>query len=48
VGKPRKRWEDGMREDTIMLLGTQAWKTKAKGRESSKQHFEEAKAQNGL
>jgi hypothetical protein len=33
VGKCRKRWEDGVREDGIALLGTQAWKTKAKYRE---------------
>ena len=24
VGKPRKIWEDGVRDDGIMLLGTQA------------------------
>ena len=34
VGKPRERWEDGVRDDGIMLLGTQASKTKAKGKES--------------
>jgi hypothetical protein len=24
VGKPKERWEDGVRDDGIMLLGTQA------------------------
>jgi hypothetical protein len=33
VGKPRKRWEDGVREDAIELLGMRAWKIKAKERE---------------
>jgi len=28
VGKPRKSWEDGVRDDGIMLLGTQASKLK--------------------
>jgi len=27
AGKPRKIWEDGVRDDGIMLLGTQASKT---------------------
>ena len=39
IGKPRKRWEDGMREDAVMLLGLLAWKTKAKGRESWRQRM---------
>jgi hypothetical protein len=30
VGNPRERWEDGVRDDGIMLFGTQASKTKAK------------------
>jgi hypothetical protein len=33
VGKPRKRWEDAVQEDSIKLLGTKVWKTKAKDRE---------------
>ena len=31
VGKPKERWEDGVRDD-IMLLGKQASKTEAIGR----------------
>jgi hypothetical protein len=30
VGKPRERWEDGVRDDGIMLLGTLASKLKPK------------------
>jgi hypothetical protein len=48
VGKPRKRWEDGMREDAVELLGIRAWKTKAKDREFWRQRIEEAKARYGL
>ena len=48
VGKPRKRWEDGVGEDAIMLLDTQAWKTKAKDKQSWRQRIEEAKARFGL
>jgi len=48
VGKPRERWDDGVREDGIMLLGTQASQTEAKGRESWKQCIEGAKARFGL
>jgi len=44
VGKPRESWEDGVREDGIMLLGTQASKTKAKCREFWRQCMEGAKA----
>jgi len=29
VGKSRKRWEDGVIEDAIALLGTWPWKTKS-------------------
>ena len=48
VGKPRERWEDGVRDDGIMLLGTQASKTKAKDGESWRQCIEGAKAIFGL
>jgi hypothetical protein len=48
VGKPRERWEDGVRDDGIMLLGTQPSKTKAKDRESWRQCIEWAKARCGL
>lgn len=34
VGKPRKRWEEGVREDAIALLGLWALKTKGKDTES--------------
>ena len=44
VGKPREMWEDGVRDDGIMLLGMQASKTKAKDREFWKQCIEGAKA----
>jgi hypothetical protein len=44
VGKPRKRWEDAVREDSIKLLGTKAWKAKAKDRQFWRQRIEEAKA----
>jgi hypothetical protein len=39
-----RRWEDGVRDDGVVLLGTRACKTKAKGRESWRQRIEEAKA----
>jgi hypothetical protein len=48
VGKPRKSLEDGMTEDAIALLGTRAWKTKAKDRESWRQCMNKAKAQFGM
>jgi len=28
VGKPSERWEDGVRDDGLMILGTQASETK--------------------
>jgi hypothetical protein len=34
VGKPRKRWEGGVREDAVALCGTWALKTKAKNTEN--------------
>jgi hypothetical protein len=48
VGKPKKRWEDAVQEDSVKLLGTKAWKTKAKDRQFWRQHIEETKAQYGL
>jgi hypothetical protein len=48
VGKPRKRWEDAVWEDSIKLLGTKAWKTKAKDRQFWRQCIGEATAQYGL
>jgi len=48
VGKPKERWEDGVRDDVIMLLGTQASKNKAKNRKSWRQCIEGAKAIFGL
>jgi hypothetical protein len=48
TGKPGKRWEDAVQEDSIKLLGTKAWKTKAKDRQFWRQCIEEAKAQYGL
>jgi hypothetical protein len=44
VGKPRKRWEDGVTEDAVELLGIRAWKSKAKDREFWRHRIEEAKA----
>jgi len=34
IRKPRKIWEDGMREDAVVLRDTWASKTKAKDREN--------------
>ena len=48
VGKCRKRWKDGVREDAVTLLGIQTWKTKAADRESWRQHTKEAKDRFGL
>jgi hypothetical protein len=48
VGKPRKRWEDAVQEDSVKLLGTKAWKTKTKDRQFWGQCTEEAKARYGL
>jgi hypothetical protein len=48
VGKCRKRWKDGVREDAVTLLGIQTWKTKATDGESWRQHTKEAKDQSGL
>jgi hypothetical protein len=38
VGKSTKRWEDAVREDSIKLLGTKAWKTKAQDRQLEATH----------
>jgi hypothetical protein len=46
--KPSKRWEDGVRENAVMLLGIRARKTEAKDRESWRQYTEEVKARYGL
>jgi hypothetical protein len=48
AGKPRKRWEDAVWEDSYKLLGMKARKTKAKDRQFWRQHIEEAKARYGL
>jgi hypothetical protein len=42
------RWEDVVREDSIKVLGTKAWKIKAKDRQFWTQRIEEAKAPYGL
>jgi hypothetical protein len=42
IGNPRKRWEDEMKDDVVMLLGIRTWKTKAKDGESWRQRIEEA------
>ena len=47
VGKPREMWDDGGKDDGIMLLGTQASNTKAKYKESWKQCILGAKARFG-
>jgi len=44
VNKHWKGWEDGVREDPGMLLGTWAWKTETKDRESWWPCVEKAKA----
>jgi hypothetical protein len=41
-------WEDVVREDSIKVLGTKAWKIKAKDRQFWTQRIEEAKAPYGL
>jgi hypothetical protein len=38
VGKSTKRWEDAVREDSIKLLGTKAWKTKSQDRQLEATH----------
>jgi hypothetical protein len=48
LGNPRKRREDGLREDSFTLLGIGAWKTKAKDRESWRQRIEVATVRFGL
>jgi hypothetical protein len=48
VGNPRKRCEDGVREDAVELLRIWAWETKAKDREFWGQHIEQTKARYGL
>ena len=48
VGKLSKRWEDGVRDDGIMLLGTLASKTEAKDRESWRQCIKGTKAKFGM
>jgi len=45
LGKPRKRWEDVVGEDAIVLICTCAGKTKAKDKEPWRQRTVEAKAQ---
>jgi hypothetical protein len=48
VGEPRERWEDGVMDDGIMLLGTQASETIDKDRKCWRQCTEGAKARFGL
>jgi hypothetical protein len=49
VGKCRKIWKDGVREDAVTLLGIiKTWKTKATDTESWRQHTEDAKDRFGL
>ena len=48
VGKCRKSWKDGVREDAVTLLGIQTWETKAIDTESWRQHTEKAKDRFGL
>jgi hypothetical protein len=43
LGKPRKRWEDAVREDCLKLLGKKTWKTNAKDKQFCRQRAEEAK-----
>jgi len=44
VKRTLERWGNGVREDPVMLLGTWAWKTETKDRESWGQCIEKAKA----
>ena len=48
IGNPSKRREDGVKEVAVRLVAVQAWKTKAKDRESWRQRIEKAKARHGL
>jgi len=34
VGKPRTRWEDIIRKDTLQILGILGWKKRAEEREN--------------
>jgi len=33
MGKPRTRWEDVVRRDTLQILGIQGWSRRAEDRE---------------
>jgi hypothetical protein len=46
--KTQKRWEDGVTDGAITLLGTRAGRTKATDRHSWKRHIQKATAQSGL
>jgi hypothetical protein len=48
VGKPRKRWEDAVQQDTASFLRCCNWKLAANDRTVWRQKTEEAKARFGL
>ena len=48
VGRPRKRWEDEVSEDSRSLLHIDNWKRMAKERDAWRHKLEEARAQIGL
>lgn len=45
---PQEKWEDGVREDAIALLGSRVWKTNAKIWSPGGKRIEYAKAGFGL
>lgn len=47
-GKPKRRWEEAVREDAESLLKVKPWKTKAKDRDFWRRCINEAKARFGL
>jgi hypothetical protein len=48
VGKPRKRWEDAVRQDAVSFLRCRNWKLAAHDRTLWRKKTEEAKARFGL
>jgi hypothetical protein len=48
IMNPQEKWEDGVREDAIALLGSRVWKTNAKIWSPGGKRIEYAKAGFGL
>jgi len=47
-GRPKKRWEDGVKEDSVNMIGVRNWKEGAKNRENWRHLLGKAKARFGL